>query len=523
MIVLVALAQLAAALVFPASAPAQLSDADVYVAEAVLAIEDKRWDKALGLLRQALGREPDHVEALYYTGVAYMGMKQPADAVAVLQRARRKSPAETSIAYQLGLAYFALEQYAQAAPILEEVFAREPALESLGYYVGFLRYRAGRYEDALAAFRAGRTADPSIDDLTRLYAGLSLQRLGLSAQAEAELSQIGQLRPASPLTAPAERLKSAISASRDVVRRFRAEVRAGMFYDDNAGAEPDRKSNDPDVRALRQNNRETIGELFSLTLEYDWLRAENWLGSAGFTFVGTHNNTLPSFDIQDYSGVLRLAHSFKPLDRPAQAGITYAYDYLVLDNDEFVQRHAVTTYLAVVAIPRHLTSIQARLEAKEYSEERPLPVEEFQDAVNYLAGVVHFVRFAGDRHFLKAGYQFDYDDARGRNYVYRGHRLLAGAQYTLPWRAIRLTYDFDVHDRDYVHAHSLLPSDARESRERSDREYTHTARVEVPLPWFTREQAFFATAEYVGKVADSNLAAFEYHRNYGAIYFTWQY
>lgn len=522
-VVLIALVLLGAGLATAPAAAAQVTDADVYVAEAVLAIDDKQWDKALGLLRQALQREPDHVEALYYTGVALMGKRQPAAAVTVLQQARQKSPADTSIAYQLGLAYFLLDQHDRAASILEEVFAREPGLESLGYYVGFLRYRAGRYKEALEAFRAGRTADPSIADLTRLYAGLSLQRLGLSTQAEAELSQIGQLRPASPLTGPVERLKSAISTPREVVRRFRAEVRAGFFYDDNAGAEPDRKPNDPDVRALRQNNRETTGELFSLNLEYDWLRHDDWLGTAAFSFVGTHNNTLPSFDIQDYGGSVRIARPFSLLGVGAQAGFSYAYDYLVLDNDELVQRHAMLAYLTVVESARHLTNVQVRVEVKDYKEVPRPPVGESQDAVNYLAGVVHLVRFDGDRHFLKAGYQFDYDDTRGNNYAYHGHRFLAGGQYTLPWRDVRLTYDFDLHYRNYLHANTLLPSDAPGSRERSDHEYTHTARVEVPLPWFTREQAFFATVEYVGKIAKSNLATFEYHRNYGAIYFTWQY
>jgi tetratricopeptide (TPR) repeat protein len=522
-VVAITLALLAAWLAVASPAVAQVTDADVYVAEAVLAIEDKQWDKALALLRQALERESDHVEALYYTGVAYMGKKQPAEAVAVLQRARQKSPAETSIAYQLGLAHVALEQYERAAPILEEVFARDPGLESLGYYVGFLRYRAGRYKDALAAFRAGRSADPSIVDLTRLYAGLSLQRLGLSAQAEAELAQIGQLRPASPLTAPAERLKSAIATSREVVRRFRAEVRAGAFYDDNAAAEPNARRSDPDVTALREGNRETFGELFSLNLEYDWLRTESWQGTVGFSFVGTHNNTLPSFDVQDYSGVLRLGHTFIVSDVTMLVSGGYTYDYLVLDNDELVQRHAIAGNVAVSATGRHVTVLLGRLEVKEYSEIRPLPVEEFQDAVNYLVGLVHYVQFDRGRHLVKAGYQFDYDDTRGRNYAYHGHRFLIGAQYTLPWRDIRLGYDFDLHYRNYLHAHTFLPFDARGSRERSDREYTQTARIEIPLPWFTRDHAFFATVEYVGKIADSNLAAFEYDRNYGALYFTWQY
>ena len=79
--VVVILMAAAAWLAAATPAMAQLTDADVYVAEATLAIEDKQWDRALDLLRQALAKEPDHVEALYYTGVAYMGKRQPAEAV----------------------------------------------------------------------------------------------------------------------------------------------------------------------------------------------------------------------------------------------------------------------------------------------------------------------------------------------------------------------------------------------------------------------------------------------------------
>jgi tetratricopeptide (TPR) repeat protein len=514
---------LALVLAVPVTAPAQPTDADVYVAEAVLAVEEQQWDKALELLQKALARQPDHVEALYYSGIAYMGKRDPAAALTVLQRARQLSPTESAIALQLGLAYIALQQFERAATVLEEAFAREPALDSLGYYVGFLRYRRERYQDALAAFRVARTSDPTIAELTRLYTGLTLHRLGLPAQAEAELSQVGQLRPASPLTAPAERLKGAIATSRESARRFRAIVRAGVFYDDNAAVLPDRKTSDPVVVALRGDTSRTTGELFSLGLEYDWLRRAGWLGTAGFTFIGTHNNAVPSFDIQDYSGSLRVARSFTVADVILQSGAGYVYDYLVLDNDEFVQRHAVSAYLAVAETARHLTLVQGRIEVKEYSEIRPLPPEEFLDAVNYLVGVAHVVRFDRDRHYVKLGYQFDYDDTRGRNYAYHGHRLLAGAQYTLPWHGIRLVYDFDVHYRDYLHANTLLPLRRAGTRERSDLEYTHAARVDVPLPWFVRDQAFFVSAEYTRKVADSNLSVFSYHRNFAAISLTWQY
>jgi tetratricopeptide (TPR) repeat protein len=518
---------LVAGLAAATPAAAQLSDADVYVAEATLAVEDRQWDKALDLLRQALAKEPEHVEALYYTGVAYMGKKDPNQAIRFLEQARRKSPDDTSILYQLGLAHFALEQYDRSQPLFEQAFAQDPTVDSLGYYVGYLRYRKDRYQDALKAFRASRTSDPTIGDLTKLYAGLSLQQLGLSSQAEAEISQIGKLQPASPLTGPAERLKSSIASSRDADRRFRAEVKLGAFYDDNAAAEPNR-SHDTAAELARQGHRESFGELLSVGLEYDWLRSGPWTSTIGFSFFGSHNNSLASFDVDDYSGVLRVARRGALFEIPMQAGFNYSYDYLTLGYEELVQRHSMSGYLALVESARHLTNFQARVEVKEYHETRPLPVELFQDAVNWLVGAVHFVRFDRDRHFIKGGYQLDVEQARGSDYSYVGHRFILGAQYTLPWRDVRLSYDFDLHYRDYLHRNLFLPTDDPGGKERNDREYTNTFRVEMPLTWlitwsFFKSQSLFVTAEYTNKIVNSNLDLYSYQRDYGALYFTWQY
>jgi tetratricopeptide (TPR) repeat protein len=507
-----------------APALAQLSDADVYVAQATLDIEDKKWDDALAQLKIALSKEPEHIEALYYTGVAYMGKRQPAEALKYLLQARAKAPDDTSIAYQLGLAYFALEQYAQAQPLLEQAFDKDPTLDGLGYYVGYLRYRAGKYQDSLKAFRAARTADPTLADLTKLYAGLALKELGLSSQAEAEIAQIGQLQPASPLTGPAERLKSALAASEKKEKRFRAEVKLGGFYDDNAGAEPNQKSHDSAVQLARQNNRRTFGTLESVTGEYDWLKTNAWTGTGSLQFFGTHNYTLGSFDIDDYIAAVRMVHRGTVMDLPIQTGGSFTYDYLTLGYRELVQRYSVSSYAALVENAQNLTSFQGRIEIKEYNEKRPLPTEEFQDAVNYMVGFLHFVRFDRDRHFVKGGFQYDTDvTGRGGDFEYRGYRFVAGGQYTLPWRDVRLTYDFDLHYRNYLHRNAFLPADDPGERQRTDQEYTNTVRAEVPLPWFWKDQNFFVTGEYTNKVVDSNINSFSYVRNYGAIYFTWQY
>jgi hypothetical protein len=128
------------------------------------------------------------------------------------------------------------------------------------------------------------------------------------------------------------------------------------------------------------------------------------------------------------------------------------------------------------------------------------------------------VRFAKDRHFVKAGYQLDWDQTDGRNYEYVGHRLSAGAQYTLPVGGLRLRYDFDVHLRDYRHRNTILPSYAPGTRRRADEEYTHVARAELPMPG-----NFTLAAEFLLTNARSNIEVFDFDRQVLSLVLSWAY
>src|SRR6266436_713813 len=378
---------------------AQTTEADVHVAQAIIAIDERRYDAALAELKRALEIEPDHVEALYYTGVVYAAQRRPDLALPFLEKARAKAPADPAIGFQLGLAYFARQQYDRAQPLLEAVFKTNPALDGLGYYVGFLRYRAKDYRGALAAFRAGRASDPEIQQLTRFYSGLALAVLGLPTQAAAEVEQALRLAPGSAVTGPAERLRDT-----------------------------------------------STGELFAVRADYVWWRTEDWESSLGYSFFTTYNNDVPRFSVLDHLVSAGLVRKLSLGSRPAQLGLQYSYEWLGLDADEFLTRHTLVLSGAVVESEHHLTQAFARFQDKDFDEGVPPPPrQELRDAHNYMAGFLHLLRFAQDRHFVKVGYQLDWDQTDGRNYGYVGHRLSTGAQYTLPVGGVRLKYDFDVH------------------------------------------------------------------------------
>jgi tetratricopeptide (TPR) repeat protein len=91
-----------------APAGAQQSEADVLVAQAILAYEDRRYEEALGLLREALAQDPDNLDALYYSGLALLAQDKPREAVGPLERGRRRAPTDHAVRYQLGAASVAL-------------------------------------------------------------------------------------------------------------------------------------------------------------------------------------------------------------------------------------------------------------------------------------------------------------------------------------------------------------------------------------------------------------------------------
>ena len=152
LVVLLALAMLLPAL--PARLHAQAPEADVFVARAIVAYEEKRYQDALDDLNEALRLDPGNIDALYYTGLVNIALQRFDAAAEALERARKERPGDLSVLFQLGVLYFGMGRYDEAQPLLEEVFKIDPGLDGLGYYVGFMRYRQKDYQGALRAFRA---------------------------------------------------------------------------------------------------------------------------------------------------------------------------------------------------------------------------------------------------------------------------------------------------------------------------------------------------------------------------------
>lgn len=495
------------------------TESDVYVDRGIVAYDGKDYTGALQSFQEALRLNPENINALYYVGLTYMALGQYAEAQAILEQAKKVAPSDVDIAFQLGLAYFAQQQYDKAEPLLRQVYTAQPAHQNIGYYLGIIEYRRQNYREALRFFQTAVPSDQNFAQLNRFYAGLSLSALGLAGQARAEVEEALRLQPISPLTGPAERFREVLGAAAKAERNFHVDAKLGFFYDDNVSVNPFRSS-DASATAAREAKHRSTGELGYVRFEYTPLRTPDWEGSVSGSILQTVNNEVSHFNIMNPTAAANLAYKTRIREMPAVWNLTYQYDYISLDDRNFVSRHSVAPGLSMVWDAMNLSQAQIRYQNKDFMHEKTLVLtSDDRDANNYMAGLTHVFRFQADRHFIRVGYQIDWDAAQGSNWSYLGHRAILGGQYTLPWWDIRLRYDFDVHLRDYKHKHTFLPTGISEpTTHRSDRDMNHLLSVSKDFPG-----NITLSLEYLLNRNLSNLAVFDYIRNVVTMSVSWRY
>ena len=534
---------------FIAPALAQKGEAEVLLAQATLAYDEKKYDESLELLNRAYERDPQNARILYYQGLNYLALNQPEIAKQKLEAAQNLKPDDLSIRYQLGMAYFALHQYDQAEPLLFGVYEEQPEMESLGFCVGFLRYREKDYDEALAAFNTETSKDPNIQQLTTFYRGLVHGVLGLPDQAIVELDEAARTEAVSPLTQGAIQLRDTLAAGRRATKerkRFSARLSLGGFYDDNVAINPDdvgfiqnqqvagRVNQNTTIATLRRRQTSAPGILASLFMDYAFFREGPMEALASYSFFQTLNfNSLDDFNIQNHSfgisGFYRgtLADS----DLPYQVGLQYTYDYLLLDSNAFLARHSPTISATLVGpvfnMPftgpmGNLTTVQYRFQDKTFFREtsniNPAFSSESRDAFNNMLGFIHAFRLASDTVLLRIGYQYDNESTDGSAFSYRGDRLLTGGQVTLPWGEVTLRYDYDIHWRDYKNNQTFFTDRNGNLRDRYDKQQTHLVQLVKPLP-----NDFSLTFQYQGIRNKSRVPIYDYTKNAFTAILTWTY
>ncbi len=530
---LVALALLGWALsvTFPPGAAAQQRATEpvgVYIDRGIIEYDDKKYAEALKNFLEALQIDPENAEVRYFVGIAYLALDQADQAITHLEKARELDPVDLDIAFNLGVAYFTKEEYDRAHAHFLFVHGKEPTRDNLGYYLGFIHFQRKEYERALAYFRENVSSDVRFQQQNRFYAGLTEHHLGRDEEATRDLEEAVKLRPDAPLGRTAKLFAEAV-APRAAPRRYRVELRGGVSYDDNASLAPTGL-----VLGLRTPPRRSAAEIAMLRLEYDLIKTKDdvdTLTASYQIFSNYYNhNSLQNLNVLNHTWGANYVHRGKLGTLPAWYGGQYTYDYLLLDQALFLSRHTGTASLTLFENDSNFTILQYRYQDKDFRSANTLDLRpESRDGQNHMLGATHILVFAGGQHFVRLGYQADFDDTDGGDYRYVGHKASFGFQITVPWN-IRFQAGYDFQFRDYPNKNRLASTlnqeaeggssvqGARFNVMRRDSDHTFTASLSRDFAY-----GFTTTLEFFKERNSSTFSLFDFDRNVVTFSIGWKY
>ena len=497
------------------------TESDVYVDRGIVAYDQSQFPQALEAFQEALRINPENVNALYYAGLTYAAMDQPAAAQEVLEQALKLSPSDSDVAFQLAVSYFTQQQFDRAEPLFRRIAEAEPKRQNLGYYLGFLEYRKQRYREAIGYFRSNVPSNEDFAQLNRFYSGLTLSALGLAEQARREIEEAIRLQPMTSLTGPAERFRDVLGTAAKAERNFHVDAKVSMFYDNNVAAVAG-SSGDPVAALSRENKHRSTGEMGYLRFEYTPLRTLDWEGVVAASVLGTYENNLPIYNVLSPSLMGSLSYKDTLWGKQAIYNLAYLYDYMLLD-DPYMTRHTIAPGMTLVWNSSHITQPVLRYQFKSFLNQHLQTTADNRDANNYMGGFLHFWQFEGG-HYLKGGYQLDYEAAVGTNWKYVGNRFALGGQYTIPWRdpwwdlGLRLRVDLDYQFRNYTHQNDYLPVGSAPSVYRRDKEMNIIASLAKDLP-----NNLTLALEYLYTQNDSNVPVYGYNRSLVSLSLSWRY
>lgn len=464
------------------------------------------YQKALENFLKAEKTFPNDADVPFYLGLTYLQLNQKVKAIEYFKKAVKINPNYLDAHFQLGMLLIQEKNFKEAAARLEKVFKQEPEKENLGYFLGYAHFNPGNHKKALSYFEKNKTKDKSIEQLNLYYSGLCKTYLGKPEEAGKLYQKVIEIDPASPLASPSEQLlKRRVVIPKE--KRFNFELTTRFQYDDNLVLIPT-----TDVYNLQDRKRKTTIELFYLKGEYALLRTPHSQISASYGLYQTICNSLRDNDVQDHIVSLDWLYSDRKETFPNKSvRFTYSYDHLLSNYHSFLYRHTLRPILIIQETPKNLTLFQYTFQDKTFKD-IPLFDEDKRDAKNHEVGFVHFLRFNQGKHFLKAGYFYDKESAKGDNWDYQGNKGIAGFQYTLP-KDIRFNLDYEYKNIHYENPNIFF------DQHRKDIERNLTAGISKDIG---KNKDKTITLEYRRTINSSNIALYDYEKNLVSAGMSWR-
>lgn len=446
--------------------------------------DDARVHLALGLCRLRAGRF--------------------AAAATSLERARALAPEATEPVLQLAAARYHLGDLEGARAALARVAPAARGRAEWWLYEGLLALDAAEHARAFDALERARRLDPAVvEPVASYYAGAAAAAAAHRAAAREAFARVLRDWPGSAF---ADEARRALARLDPAPRRF-ASLRAGVEYDNNVVLRGDGVALPEEIGDARD-----LRAVWSLELGGELDRAPGRALGLALRYAGSAHRDLDAFDVHYPSLAAWLDREVAPatlLRAEVEAG------YAWVDAEPFLADQRLR-----LALHRRAGALAgASLFAELYREDVLFEVEDVpdgpgvpgapcpgaavlcgpagldearardRDGVGLRVGLARQVPLPGvPGGALHAAYRFHAFRARGREYTFDAHELLAGARVPLP-AAWTLALDVFFAWRPYRHPTTFPDPDALvagrayalEAHDRRERELRTSVGLERPL------------------------------------------
>lgn len=471
--------------------------AELYFSKGVLSFNEGRFEDALRELSRAAELEPQEAETHYFLGLVHSRLKGFSSAVAAFKRALELDPSLKKVHYDLGMAYFNLPDYPQALQQFNQAEEYEPRRAMVPFFLGYAHYLRKEFDRSLPYFKRARELDPAMSQNAHFFSAMSDMSLEHFQEAKEELEAAVVADPKSDLALAARRYLEGIEERKRLSRRWSLQSNLGLQYDDNVNLEPTEGSVLPE--GLQEDKRD-FRPAFFLTGEYKLLKGLGWVSALRYTFYQSIHSHLHDFDYQSHQGIFSLSRQGKVREMDYQVYLDYGYTHGLLGQASYLEGHGLGATFSLVEGRRYLTQLRYRFQNRDFHFEISRPPFN-RDSDNHAMGLTQFIFSADRARYLRLGYTFDVDQARGSNWDYLGHRLLLGLQSPLG-RGVRVQAEAEYYPQSYSH-----PSTAFHKR-RQDKEYTVSVGVEWEL-----KKGLALSFRYLRRNHDSNIVLYDYERD----------
>jgi arylsulfatase A-like enzyme/Tfp pilus assembly protein PilF len=129
--------------------------------EALVDVEQERYQEAVPILEQVLKQEPNTPIAFLQLGRAYMSLKEYQKAVTPLQSLVEKKPDDAFARYELGCALVKTGNWDEALPHFEAAVSQMTGSAMMHFYLALVYQRNSRMDEATKEFQNALRLDPN--------------------------------------------------------------------------------------------------------------------------------------------------------------------------------------------------------------------------------------------------------------------------------------------------------------------------------------------------------------------------